>query len=250
MKPIAIFLLISLLLSPVSCASRTKADGIECNLPPSHILGVTEDLGEEYLDGFIFFGESTTYHMKSRGVLRDGVNTKQVWAPPCGTVNLDPATKDIKIVYPETDKKLTVAEAAAQKKPEYIVFTFGLNGAVQKVNKGKELFCHSYLLLIDSVRKASPKTKIILQSAFPISKNMDTKSYTVSSETLNNYIDTINSWASELAEKEGLRYLNTSEALKDKDGYLCEEYDAGDGHHLSKEAYIKILTYIRTHGYR
>ena len=249
-KLLTILLALAACLSLVACSADDTEKSIQCNERPSALLLPSEDYGDEYIDSFIFFGESTTYHLKSRGVLRDGTNTKQVWSPKCGTVNLDFTTKDIKIIYPETKEELSVSEAAARSKPEYILFTFGLNGAVQKINKGKDYFKRSYLLLINSVKKASPETKIILQSAFPVSNNMDTSSYTVDALTLNSYIDTINNWTAELATEEGLRYLNTSEILKKEDGTLKSAYDSGDGHHLTKEAYIKILTYIRTHGYK
>ena len=35
----------------------------------------------DIIDKFIFLGESTTYHLKSRGVLSGGTQTTQVWAP-------------------------------------------------------------------------------------------------------------------------------------------------------------------------
>ena len=78
---------------------------------------------------------------------------------------------------------------------------------------------------------------------------MDMQSYSVTADELNAHIDTINSWVLELAERQGLRYLNTSEILKDKNGRLISDYQVGDGHHLTKEAYLRILHYIRTHGY-
>lgn len=250
MKIKLLLILLALAVCFVSCANAKNSESLPCNEPQSALLCTTEDLGDEYLDSFIFFGESTTYHLKSRGVLKGGVNTRQVWAPPSGTVNLDFTTKEIKIVFPETKELMTVADAAAISRPKYLVMTFGLNGAVQKVAKGEKLFKRSYLLLIDSVREASPKTKIILQSAFPVASNMDMSNYTVDQRTLNRYIDTINSWTLELASEEGLRYLNTAEALKDNDGFLRLDYQCGDGHHLTTEAYRKILAYIRTHGYK
>ena len=247
-KLLLITLALSLMLA--SCTSPKQSESLPCNESESALLGRTDDLGEEYLDSFIFFGESTTYHLKSRGVLRGGTNTKQVWAPVSGTLNLDFTTKNAMIVYPETGEQITVADAAARSRPEYLVMTFGLNGAVQKIAKGEKFFKGSYKLLIDSVRSASPNTRIILQSAFPVASNMDMSSYTVSASTLNRYIDTINAWTLELASEEGLRYLDTAEILKNNEGFLFYEYQCGDGHHLTTEAYKRILAYIRTHGYQ
>lgn len=245
-----IFLSLSLCSSLICCSQRTEIDSAVGGEVSSVILDTTEDMGEKYIDSLIFFGESTTYHLKSRGVLKNGTNTTQVWANKSGTANLDFTTKDLKIIYPETNETMTVAEAAGRAHPDYIVMCFGLNGAVQKINKGKDYFKGAYLRLIKSVIESSPETKIILQSAFPIAFSMDTSSFGVDAATLNSYIDKINSWTLELAFENGLRYLNTAEILKDKNNALLPEYDTGDGHHLNTEAYKKILTYIRTHGYR
>ncbi|MBE6596171.1 MAG: hypothetical protein E7641_00735 [Ruminococcaceae bacterium] len=214
------------------------------------LLSESEDMGEEYIDSIIFLGESTTYHMKSRGVLKDGSETKQIWAPEGGTMTLDMSVGSVKIVYPETGEKLTVSEAAARKKPKMMILTFGLNGAVQNIKKGEGYFKSCYSKLISAIRAASPSTVIILQSAFPVAKNMDMSRYSVSYEELNRYIDKINLWSLELSAESGLRYLSTADILKGESGALRPEYQQGDGYHLTEEAYRKILGYIRTHGYK
>ena len=157
-------------------------------------------------------------------------------------------TKSIKIIYPQTGERITLAEAAARSKPKYIIFTFGLNGAVQNIKKGAEYYKSCYRSLINSVKSSSPDTEIILQSAFPIAKNMDMSNYSIDAKTLNEYISVINSWTICLAEEESLSYLNTAEILKDPDGWLKNNFQSGDGHHLTTEAYVEILSYIRTHG--
>lgn len=217
---------------------------------PSVILQQTEDFGQAYLDSFVFFGESTTYHLKSRGVLSGGTETKQVWAPDNGTATLDTAIHTLKLRYPQTGEYLTVGEAAARSKPVYLVLTFGLNGAPSHVKRGKEAYQACYRLLLDAVRAASPDTKIILQSCFPVATNMDMSRYSATLDELNEQIRTLNQWTLELAEEYGLRYLNTAEILTDENGRLRLEYQNGDGHHLTKNAYLQILHYIRTHGYQ
>lgn len=213
------------------------------------LLSETPDGGQEYIDSFIFFGESTTYHLKSRGVLSGGRNTTQVWSPKNGTVNLDTTVKTLKIVYPETAEEITVGEAVRRKKPKYMLLTFGLNGAVQKVGAGEEYFRACYMSLIKEIRTNSPDTVIILQSCFPIAETMDMSSYSVDAKKLMEYIRLINSWTLKLADDEKLAYLNTAEVLTNERGFLYPSYDNGDGHHLTTEAYLKILEYIRTHKY-
>ena len=214
----------------------------EALLPPC------EDKGMSYIDSFIFFGESTTYHLKSRGVLSGGKETTQVWANKSGTMKLDLSIDKQKIIYPETGELLTVGEAAAKRRPANIVLTFGLNGAVQNVKMGEEYFKRCYKKLIDAIRTSSPSTNIIIQSAFPVAENMDMSAYSVSLKTLNEYIDLQNAWAYSLACEEDCKYLDTSSILKDENNNLKIEYQVGDGHHLTTEAYKQILYYIRTHG--
>ena len=77
---------------------------------------------------------------------------------------------------------------------------------------------------------------------------MDMSAYSMTLDQLNAAIETINGWTLELAEEYGVYYLNTAEILRDGDGRLSMSYQVGDGHHLTAEAYGKILWYLRTHG--
>ena len=214
----------------------------------SALLSSTEDLGEEYLDSFIFFGESTTYHLKSRGVLRGGKETTQVWGTDNGTAMLDSSIASLRIRYPETGELLTVAEATKKKQPARIFLCFGLNGAVQFKKKGGDYFKNCYRLLLQEIKTASPQTKIVIASCFPVAENMDMSRYSVTLDELNAIIDEINAWALQLCEEERISYLAVNEILKDEHGRLKMEFQNGDGHHLTREAYLEILNYLRTHG--
>ncbi|MBE6667531.1 MAG: hypothetical protein E7607_04380 [Ruminococcaceae bacterium] len=216
----------------------------------SCILGETEDMGSGYIDSFVFFGESTTYHLKSRGVLSGGSSTKQVLGNSSGTAMLNSETSNIGVICPHTGETVSISEAVRRLKPEYMLLSFGLNGAVRNVKGGKELFKSNYKKLTDTILSASPDTKIIIASGYPIAKSMDTSAYNISPKELNSHIDTLNRWATEFTEDEGFRYLNVREALTDSEGYLREDLQTGDGHHMTRDAYIIILNYIRTHGYR
>ncbi len=255
-KRIISFFLISSSLFFSSCSNKpSKNEYTETEAPILNIFAnatdsaLTEgkDMGEEYINQFIFLGESTTSHLKNRGVLSGGTQTTQVWTTKSGTLMLDGTTSMCRIVYPESGEEIDISEAMSRKKPKYMLLTFGLNGAVKNVSRGENYFCGCYKKLISTLQEASPSTKIILQSCFPIAENMDMSNYSVDAKTLNQYIDMLNFWTSRLASELNIGYLNTSEALKNVDGFLYEKYQAGDGYHLTKEAYIEILKYIRTH---
>lgn len=210
-------------------------------------LAQTADMGQAYQDSIIFVGDSTTAHLRSRGVLSGGTQTGQVWVPADNTLLLDFNITKKKIVYPATGIEMTIAEAAAEEKPTYMILTIGLNGITSFVNN-KNLYQNCYGNLIDAIKEASPETKIMLQSVYPVAANQ--KTFTADAVTLNGYIDILNGYVKELAEAKEVRYLDTNSALKGSDGLLPESYQNGDGIHLTAEGYRVILDYIRTHGYQ
>ena len=251
---LSIFLTLSLCaLLLFSCKDRASSPAVATTTEEttfSAVLGESEDMGTEYIDSFVFFGESTTYHLKSRGVLTGGRNTAQVLGNNSGTAILDYDTALTEVIYPETGETMTFREAIGRKKPKYLFMSFGLNGAAYKLKKGENYFKDCYRRLISAVRQVSPETKIILGSCYPVAENMDMSKYSLTLDGLNASIETLNGWTAELCAEEGVRYLNTNEVLTDENGRLRLEYQVGDGHHLTVEAYKKILYYIRTHGYR
>ena len=258
-KAVSLLILTSFAITLCSCEFQKRESFMESNSDTKDIavssnslsypLKESEDMGQKYIDSFVFLGESTTYHLKSRGVLSEGTNTCQVWGTKSGTLMLDLSTYNCRIVYPETNEEIDISEAAKRKKPKYILLTFGLNGAVANISKGSKYFTDCYEKLINTIREASPETVVILQSCFPVAENMDMSNFSIDVSMLNQYIDIINGWTMELAKELSLGYLNTTEILKDENGFLYPEYQSGDGYHLTKDAYLKILEYIRTHGY-
>jgi lysophospholipase L1-like esterase len=78
---------------------------------------------------------------------------------------------------------------------------------------------------------------------------MDMSSHSVDANTLNEYIDTLNRWTRDLAQELSLQYLDTAPLLKNSDGFLKNEFVTDDGYHLTREAYIEILSYIKAQKY-
>lgn len=236
-KPI--FLLLALLLLFTACSNEKIAGG-SVQTVSSNGKG-----NEEYINKIVFLGESTTYHLKSRGVLEGGTKTTQVWSPKSGTLMLDMTTFECRILYPESNEELELSDALKKKLPEYMMLTFGLNGASGFIKKGEKYFSSCYQKLIDTIKTASPKTSIIINSCFPIAKNMDMSNYKINAKELNAYIDKINVWAKKVADSNGLKYLNSASVLKNKEGFLKSEYQEKDGFHLNVSAYKVILAYIK-----
>lgn len=231
--------------------TESESESIPTQVDPLTVtLGETPDAGMKYIDKMIFFGESTTAHLRARGVLTGGTNTKQVWADASGTRMLSSRITSEPIIYPETGESMTVAEACAKAKPEYIVLGFGLNG-INGFIKDKNSYVNAYNKLIRAIREASPDTKIILQSVYPVTDGTESQAFGVDIATLNANIDTLNSWLPEIAAShENVRFVNTASVLKNADGKLVESYNFGGGIHLTADAYKPILDYLRTHAWQ
>ena len=244
--PYIICILISALLLFNACEKKAVQKN---ELPAAITEEETRADNDNYLNDITFLGESTTYHLKSRGVLSGGKDTTQVWAPKSGTLMLDASICDCRIIYPETKEEISLEEALRRKQPKYMLLTFGLNGAPGFISQGEKYFKRCYQKLIDLIREYSPNTKIIINSCFPIAKNMDMSHYSIDAKTLNSYIDIINGWAKALADENKARYTNTASCLKDSENYLKTEFQAEDGYHLNKNAYYEILKVLDKNRY-
>lgn len=207
------------------------------------VLSESRDMGCAYLDSMVFFGESTTTHLRARG----GVDETQIWADQSGTRMLSAKTPSEPIVYPETGEVISIAEACRRKQPAILVLSFGLNGVTRFVHD-KERYLACYAALIDTIRNASPNTRIILQTIYPV-RNADR--FSIDVDTLNAYIQTLNSWLPELVtDPANVRIADTASILRDNRGALCADLADADGIHLLPCAYERILFYLRTHAWQ
>ena len=205
-------------------------------------LGETEDAGREYLDKLIFLGDSTTYgigYYYDRG-FPDLVPPSQVWTPSSGTLTLA-YYATATIVYPETGEEIFIRDAVERAKPEYLVITLGVNGISFM---DRDWFIRDYTSLVDMVKSASPGTKIILNSMYPV-----TASYPYQKDINNDKIRAANGWIEQIAVDTGARFLYSFESVVGADGYLPQDSTNGDGLHLTGEAFTKVMAYVRTHAY-
>ena len=207
-------------------------------LASSVVLPYCGDGGIKYQDSLCFLGDSLTAHLISRGVLSGGKNTHQVLAPRLGMLNLNSQVTSAKVVLPTDGQEITAAEAVEILRPPVLIITLGTDWGVSYLEREDFKYCYSKL--INALKKASPDTQIILQSIFPV---------TAECRVLDNKkIDRANGWVLELAEEHRLKYLDTQSILKDELGNLRRELcNSEDGIHLTREAYIEILSYIRSH---
>ncbi len=207
----------------------------------SVVLGETEDAGQEYIDKLTFLGDSTTYGLKYYEVLSGGKNTTQVWTPASGTLTLyNYATATI--VFPEDGQEISIVDAVTRKQPEYLVITLGVNGVAEM---DEDWFKQDYTALVQSIQAASPDTKIICNSIYPVEND-----YEYINSINNTNIPQANEWIKAVAEATGCKYADSASVLKAEDGSLREDYGNGDGVHLNADGFNAVLEYLRTHAYQ
>ncbi|MCI8624422.1 MAG: hypothetical protein HFG26_12290 [Provencibacterium sp.] len=186
-----------------------------------------------YLSEILFTGDSRT-----RGLVTYGfVPSRQVLAVD-GLNHRDARKKEL--FDSEDGVQRTLAAVVGEREAKRVMISFGING-MDFISE--EDYFTEYEALIDELMAQSPQSSYLLQAIYPVSSVFSEQNPNMSNETIDRY----NQKLRELAEEKGIFFLNTAEALKDAGGALGEAYDAGDGLHMSREAYKVIVRYIREH---
>lgn len=206
-------------------------------------LPETEDAGQEYIDRIVFLGDSTTFGLGAYGILP----FTQIWTDSIGTMSLfnwemdpinyyDPAT-------PYTAESLMIPDCVARRKPDILIITLGINGIALL---DEQEFRDYYTRLLSAIQEASPDTKIICQSIFPVRDSMVPNG--ISNEKVNN----ANGWIYDMAAEAGVHYLNSHDVLMDETGNMDAGYNNNDGMgiHLNEEGFAVLLKNIRTHAWQ
>ena len=108
----------------------------------------------------------------------------------------------------------------------------------------EDYFKECYTGVINAVKQASPNTKIICNSIYPVGR-----SYAQLDSINNDKINAANEWIKEVAAETGTRYSDTCSVLKDSEGWLRDDLQNGDYIHLNAQGFTEVLNYLRTHAY-
>ena len=132
--------------------SKNEADATEENV--SAELSATPDYGQNYIDNIIFLCDSTMADITNYNVLSECRAAVQIWTDEKRAMALEYTVDCTTIVYPETGELMSAAEAAALKRPSYIVITLGINNGVPHCSE--ESFKQYYTKLINLKYKHEP----------------------------------------------------------------------------------------------
>ena len=191
---------------------------------------------QPWAEQLYFFGESTTVHLRSRGM----ISAEHVWANDSGTAMLSDKLTSLPLRIGHD--LLTPSDAAERLQPRVLVLSFGLNGILY-FSDHPEVYLKEYRHLIQALSEASPSTHFLIQTVYPVARRELQKDwhFSVDSAEINRRIRLINQQLPFLCEEDGrISLIDTAACLCDAQGYLKDEFTT-DGIHLNEAAYQAIL---------
>ena len=199
------------------------------------VLEYTRDRGQEYIDETLFIGDSNTV----RTMLYGHTTWDNVVAATSMGVQHIPSLK--MTYFKGYSEPVTVPEAVKIIQPKRIIITYGTNDLLRYTT---DEFIKVYKQGLSEIHEAYPYADIIINAIPPIDRQRENLALTMQR------IDEYNKAIAEMADEEGYKFLNSSEALKDPNsGFAKTNYTIGDGVHLSKLGMEALFQYIRTHAY-
>lgn len=127
-------------------------------------------------------------------------------------------------------------------KPKKIFLLMGTNDL--KRGFPTALMIRNYELIINRVKKESPKTTLIIESIFPVNESMMPGEY---KRITNIRVKEVNNQVKLLAEKHQLSYVDLHPLLEDSEGRMNKNYTT-DGIHIKTTTYILWVNYLKNKG--
>lgn len=189
------------------------------------------DAGQGYIDSLTFLVDSSLSSLKT-----SGLTAGQVWVGSSGLSMSNIA--DWTIVYPGDGSAISPANAAMVAKPSVLIMAIGSDGAV---GMGQEDFISGYENLIRGVLGASPETRVVCCSVFPV-----TDAYTGADGLDSAGAEQVNGWIQQVCIDTGAWYADIAYNLT-AEGKLIGQYADSDGKGLSGTGLSAVMSWLRTH---
>lgn len=188
----------------------------------------------DQMDEIIYVGDSMVLYYDINKL----VPSKRLWYRN----SIDPKTAltaTMYHLYKDTGK--TMVEMYKENQPKISIITLGTNSVAYM---DIEVFVENYKNLLQEIMKASPNTRLIVQSIPPVDKRKDTENSPINNDKINKF----NYHIAKLAQELGLEFLNSASAMKDEKGYAKDGYCIDyDGIHPSKSGHTALYEYTKYH---
>lgn len=198
-------------------------------------LKETKEASDDYIDNIIFAGDSMALYY----VINEQIPGTRLWHQ----ISITPETaltSPIYINHIDTDK--TFIQNFEIYKPDMVIMTLGTNSAAYM---SPEYFYEKYVELVKGIKKASPNTKLIIQSIPPIDKRFDESTSGITNDKINK----LNYYIGKMCEELDVKFLDSAPSLKDENGQCKSGYCREDGIHLTKAGQEVLMDFAKTHMY-
>ena len=231
-------------LSPSSSSTPANKSGIDAGVTGSSggsyatvsdgslkTLSGSSDAGQSYIDSLTFLVDSSLSTLKT-----SGLTAGQVWVGGSGLPMSDIANWTI--VYPGDGSSVSPANAAMVAKPAVLFIAIGSDGMS---GLSQEAFISGYETMIRGILGASPETKVVCCSVFPV-----TDAYTGSDGLDIAGAEQVNGWIQQVCIDTGAWYADIAYNIT-AEGKLIGQYADTDGKGLSGTGLSAVMSWLRTH---
>lgn len=207
-------------------------------------MGASTEKDDSYFTDSVFLGDSVimglrNYTIKKRK--KDADFLSNAGFISVGSYGVYESISDV------TEESVHASYKGVKMQPQDILYemsakkvfiSFGLNDvALFSIKEHLE----NYTLLIRRIQMKCPDIQIIILPTTPLTIEGE------KNNLFNNKIDNYNNAVIEFAKENGCYFVDISQVLKDKNGYLADNLSSDNYCHLQDEAYDLVLNYLKTH---
>ncbi len=202
-------------------------------------LAQTDPASGDYVNGMYFLGDSALKLLNEETLLAGPEKEQQVWCPESGVMDMN-TLSSVTFVSPVTGNNAPFGDIAFVNRPETMILLPSTDNANLITQTS---FKAALKAVVESIQAESPETKIIFSSLTPVARSYQYEDITFE------VINRVNQWIAEAAEENGVKYLDAAFELAGTDGFLPENFQNGDGMHLSADGLKAWFDCVRTHVY-
>ena len=202
-------------------------------------LAQTDPASGDYVNTMYFLGDAALKLLNDETLLAGSEKDQQVWCPESGVMDLN-LLSTVTFLSPVTGNNAPFGDIAFVNRPATMVLLPSTDNANMITEPALKAAIKD---VVTAIQAESPETKIILSSLTPVARSYQHDDITFE------VINRVNKWIAEAAVENNVKYLDAAFDLAGTDGFLPENFQNGDGMHLSADGLKAWFNCVRTHVY-
>ncbi len=202
-------------------------------------LAQTEPASGDYVNGMYFLGDAALKILSDETLLAGPEKDQQVWCPESGVMDLN-TLSSVTFVSPVTGNNAPFGDIAVVNRPAVMILLPSTDNANLITETALKAAVKD---VVTAIHAESPETKIILSSLTPVARSYQYEDITFE------VINRVNQWIADAAAENDVKYLDAAFELAGTDGFLPENFQNGDGMHLSADGLKAWFNCARMHMY-